>query len=173
MVWVVLSLTRRWGAKPAKEGGEGGEGGNDEGAVAEAGGVSSWIEHHLLPAPPAGHMERSQLAHDNGERITDLLLEIRGGHPEAIDRLFHAVYGELRRIAGRKLQGERPGHTLGTTGLVHETYLKLADQTRVQWQDRSPFYKGAAVAMRRVLGGYARRHPAKRRGGGRPRGTPG
>jgi RNA polymerase sigma factor (TIGR02999 family) len=110
-------------------------------------------------------MERSQLAREQGDRITDLLLEIRSGHPEAMDRLFQAVYGELRRIAGRQLQSERPGHTLGTTGVVHETYLKLADQSRVQWQDRSHFYKVAAVAMRRILVDYARRHRAKRRGG--------
>jgi RNA polymerase sigma factor (TIGR02999 family) len=110
-------------------------------------------------------MERSQLVPHHGERITELLIEIRGGSPEAMDRLFHAVYGELRRIAGRQLQGERSGHTLGTTGLVHETYLKLADQTRVQWQDRSHFYRVAAVAMRRILVDYARRHRAKRRGG--------
>jgi len=110
-------------------------------------------------------MEPSQLAHQQSHRITDLLLEMRNGRPEAMDRLFDAVYGELRRIAGRQLQGERPGHTLGTTGLVHETYLKLADQSRVQWQDRSHFFKVAAVAMRRILVDYARRHRAKRRGG--------
>ena len=100
-----------------------------------------------------------------GEQITDLLHEIRGGDPGAMDRLFDAVYGELRRIASRQLQGERPGHTLGTAGLVHETYLKLADQARVQWQDRSHFYRVAATAMRRILVDYARRHRAKRRGG--------
>jgi RNA polymerase sigma factor (TIGR02999 family) len=110
-------------------------------------------------------MERSQLVPHHGERITELLIQIRGGSPEAMDRLFQAVYGELRRIAGRQLQGERSGHTLGTIGLVHETYLKLADQTRVQWQDRSHFYRVAAVAMRRILVDYARRHRAKRRGG--------
>ena len=110
-------------------------------------------------------MERNQLARNQSDRITDLLLEIRGGSPEAMDHLFQAVYGELRRIARRQLQSERPGHTLGTTGLVHETYLKLADQTRVQWQDRSHFYRVAAVAMRRILVDYARRHRAKRRGG--------
>ena len=110
-------------------------------------------------------MEPSQLAHQQSHRITDLLLQMRNGRPEAMDRLFDAVYGELRRIAGRQLQGERPGHTLGTTGQVHETYLKLADQSRVQWQDRSHFFKVAAVAMRRILVDYARRHRAKRRGG--------
>jgi RNA polymerase sigma factor (TIGR02999 family) len=110
-------------------------------------------------------MGRSQLARDVSEQITDLLLEVRGGGPEAMDRLYQAVYGQLSRMASRQLQGERPDHTLGTTGLVHETYLKLADQTRVQWQDRAHFYRVAAVAMRRILVDYARRHRAKRRGG--------
>src|SRR3954465_1170761 len=110
-------------------------------------------------------MAPPELAQQNREQITDLLLEIRGGSPEAMDRLFHAVYGELRRIASRQLKGERPGHTLGTTGLVHETYLKLADQRRVQWQDRAHFYRVAAGAMRRILVDYARRYRALRRGG--------
>ena len=111
-------------------------------------------------------MGRSELARDQDrEQITDLLLQIRGGSPDAMDRLFHSVYGELRRIAGRQLRGERPGHSLGTTGLVHETYLKLADQTRVQWQDRTHFYRVAARAMRRILVDYARRYRAQRRGG--------
>jgi RNA polymerase sigma factor (TIGR02999 family) len=110
-------------------------------------------------------MGRSQLAGDHSERITDLLLEVRGGSPEAMDRLFQGVYGQLRRIASRQLQSERPGHTLGTTGLVHETYLKLANQSRVQWEDRAHFYRVAAIAMRRILVDYARRHRAKRRGG--------
>lgn len=82
-----------------------------------------------------------------------------------MDRLFHAVYGELRRIASRQLRGEPPGHTLDTAGLVHETYLKLADQTRVQWEDRSHFYRAASGAMRRILVDYARRFRASRRGG--------
>jgi RNA polymerase sigma factor (TIGR02999 family) len=110
-------------------------------------------------------MGRSQLAGGDSERTTDLLLDVRGGSPQAMDRLFDAVYGELRRIAGRQLQSERPGHTLGTSGLVHETYLKLANQTRVQWQDRAHFFRVAAIAMRRILVDYARRHRAKRRGG--------
>jgi RNA polymerase sigma factor (TIGR02999 family) len=104
-------------------------------------------------------------ARDKREQITDLLLQIRDGNADAMDRLFHAVYGELRQIASRQLRNERPGHTLGTTGLVHETYLKLADQTRVQWQDRAHFYRVAACAMRRILVDYARRHRALRRGG--------
>jgi RNA polymerase sigma factor (TIGR02999 family) len=111
-------------------------------------------------------MARSEIARGvDREQITDLLLQVRGGSPEAMDRLFHAVYGQLRRIASRQLRNERPGHTLGTTGLVHETYLKLADQTQVQWQDRAHFYRVAACAMRRILVDYARRCRAERRGG--------
>jgi len=101
-------------------------------------------------------MAPPELANDDRERITDLLLQIRGGSPDAMDRLYHAVYGRLRQIASRYLRGEQPGHTLGTTGLLHETYLKLADQTRVQWQDRAHFYRVASQAMRRILVNYAR-----------------
>jgi RNA polymerase sigma factor (TIGR02999 family) len=112
-------------------------------------------------------METSERAHDrDGERITDLLLQLRGGNAEAMERLFPLVYEQLRRVAHRQLQGERPGHTLGTTGLVHETYFKLVDQTRVEWQDQGHFFRVAARAMRRILVDYARRYQALRRGGG-------
>ena len=107
-----------------------------------------------------------QVTDDLRPSITDLLLQVRHGNPHAMDLLFPLVYDELRRIAHRQLQGERPGHTLGTTGLVHETYLKLVDQTRVQWQDRRHFFALAARAMRQVLVDYARRYRAQRRGGG-------
>ena len=83
-----------------------------------------------------------------------------------MDRLYPLVYEQLRRIAHRRMRGERPGHTLGTTGLVHETYLRLVDQTRVEWHDRGQFYALAARAMRRVLVDYARRYRALQRGGG-------
>jgi RNA polymerase sigma factor (TIGR02999 family) len=112
-------------------------------------------------------MAASDQAADRARQsITDLLLQARQGSPDAMDRLFPLVYGELRRIAHRQLQGERPGHTLGTTGLVHETYLKLVDQTRVQWRDRGHFFALAARAMRQILVDYARRYRAQRRGGG-------
>jgi RNA polymerase sigma factor (TIGR02999 family) len=100
------------------------------------------------------------------DQITDLLLQARGGDPGAVDRLYSAVYQELRRIAHRHLQGERPGHTLGTTGLIHETYVKLVDLARVDWQDRGHFFRVASGAMRRILVDYARKHRAARRGGG-------
>jgi RNA polymerase sigma factor (TIGR02999 family) len=75
------------------------------------------------------------------------------------------VYAELRRVAHHQLRAERPGHTLKTTDLVHEAYLRLAGQTRVAWADRAQFFALAARAMRRILVDYARRHRALRRGG--------
>jgi RNA polymerase sigma factor (TIGR02999 family) len=99
--------------------------------------------------------------------ITDLLhnLPERGG--EVMERLFPLVYDSLRRIAHRALQVERSDHTLGTTGLVHEAYLKLVDQTRIQYRDRAHFFAIAARAMRQILVDYARHHRARKRGGGR------
>jgi RNA polymerase sigma factor (TIGR02999 family) len=99
-------------------------------------------------------------------QVTDLLLQISRGDTAAMDRLIPLVYEELRRIAHRQLQLERPGHTLNTTGLVHETYARLVDQTRVEWRDRGHFFGAAAAAMRRILVDYARRNRAARRGGG-------
>jgi RNA polymerase sigma factor (TIGR02999 family) len=98
--------------------------------------------------------------------ITGLLLAWRSGDHEAFDRLFPLVYDELRQIAHRQLGRERPGHTLGTTALVHEAYLKLVDQTRARLTDRVHFFAVAARAMRRILVDYARRHRAIKRGGG-------
>jgi len=100
------------------------------------------------------------------ETITGLLLALRDGAPGAMDRLMPLVYDQLRRIAHRQLGSEATGHTLSTTDLVHEAYLKLVDQTRAQWQDRAQFFAVAAMAMRRVLVEYARRANAARRGGG-------
>jgi RNA polymerase sigma factor (TIGR02999 family) len=97
--------------------------------------------------------------------ITELLVAWRGGDRDALDRLFPLVYQELRQIAHRRLGREREGHTLGTTALVNEAYLKLVDQTRAQWADRAHFFAVAARAMRRILVDYARRHRALKRGG--------
>jgi RNA polymerase sigma factor (TIGR02999 family) len=104
-------------------------------------------------------------------QVTDLLLQMRGGDAQAMDRLLPLVYEELRRLAHAQLRRERPGHTLGTTGLVHETYVRLVDQTRVEWRDRAHFLAVAGWAMRRILVDYARRNRAARRGGGTVRFT--
>lgn len=87
----------------------------------------------------------------------------------AVDQLLPLVYDELRRLAHARLMGEPAGHTLTTTALVHEAYLRLADQSRVTWTDHGHFLAVASVAMRRVLIDYARKHRTAKRGGGRHR----
>ena len=98
--------------------------------------------------------------------ITDALGEMRDGVPGALDRLVPLVYADLSRIAHRQLGLEASGHTLSTTALVHEAYLRLIDQTRARWADRVQFFAVAAHVMRRVLVDHARLHRAARRGGG-------
>lgn len=101
-----------------------------------------------------------------GHEITQLLVAYREGDRQAFDQLVPLVYDDLRKIARRHLRRGRPGHTLDTTGLVHEYYLKMADQSRVSWQDRGHFLAVSACAMRQVLISYARKKAAAKRGGG-------
>ena len=103
--------------------------------------------------------------------ITAQLQAWVAGEPTARETLFPLVYDELRRIAHRQLQREWDGHTLDTTALVHEAYLKLVDQTRAGFTDRAHFFAVAANAMRRILVDYARRYLADKRGGAPRRGT--
>lgn len=99
------------------------------------------------------------------EDVTTLLLEWRQGDRQALDALFPLVEEELRRRAHHYLDRERTDHTLSTTALVHEAYLKLIRINEVEWQDRAHFMAVAATAMRRVLVGYARKYNAQKRGG--------
>ena len=99
-------------------------------------------------------------------RITELLLELGHGDERAADVLVPLVYDELRRIASRQLSRVGSGHTLTPTGLVHEAYLRLVDQTRAQWVNRAQFFAVAARLMRRILVDHARRVRAGKRGGG-------
>ncbi len=103
------------------------------------------------------------------DRVTALLRVASRGDRETLDRLLPLVYEELRRIAHNRLGVEPTGHTLNTTALVHEVYLKLVDQTRVEWRDRAHFLAVASMAMRRILIDYARKHRASKRGGERKR----
>jgi len=98
--------------------------------------------------------------------ITALLVELREGRRDAMDRLVPLVYRELRRIAHGQLSVERTGHTLDTTALVHEAYLRLVDLDRIEWRDRAHFFSVAAGSMRRILIEYARSYRAAKRGGG-------
>ena len=98
--------------------------------------------------------------------VTQLLQGWSVGNREALDKLLPLVYDELRRLAHSYLTRERPDHTLQTTALVHEAYLKLIDQRSVNWQNRAQFFAISAQAMRRILLDNARRHTAAKRGSG-------
>ena len=125
---------------------------------------ASLPDSRLLPLPDMKPDAPSPYA--GAEPITALLLQASLGDRAAMDQLFPLVYDQLRRMARSSLRREHPDHTLGTTGLVHEAYLRLVDQTRVGWRDRAHFYAVAALAMRRILVDYARRHRRAKRGGG-------
>jgi RNA polymerase sigma factor (TIGR02999 family) len=99
------------------------------------------------------------------EEVTDLLNDWSNGDQEALNRLMPLVYAELRRLASRYLRHERPGHTLQTTALVHEAYLKLVDQKNASWENRVQFFAAAAKVMRHILVDYARSRRAFKRGG--------
>jgi len=98
--------------------------------------------------------------------VTRLLQDWSIGNRDALDQLLPLVYNELRRLAHSYLKRERPDHTLQTTALVHEAYLKLIDQHSVNWQNRAQFFALSAQAMRRILLDNARRHTAAKRGSG-------
>ena len=102
------------------------------------------------------------------EDVTRLLRAASEGSREAFDRLLPMVYGHLRAIANNRLRAEAEDHTLNTTALVHEAYIKLVDQDRVQWQSRSHFFAIAAQAMRRILVDHAKASTAQKRGSGAP-----
>ena len=99
----------------------------------------------------------------------DVVAELRSGRREALDTIVPLVYGELRRIAHRQLAARAPGATLQTTGLVHEAYLKLVDQSRARWSDRAHFLAVASLAMRHVLVDRAKARGRLKRGGGQGR----
>jgi RNA polymerase sigma factor (TIGR02999 family) len=98
--------------------------------------------------------------------VTAVLRAIRNGDREAVDHLFHALYGELRRIAHGQRRQWQGDETLNTTALVHEAYLKLVGNEQAEWQDRAHFCAVAATAMRHILVNYAEQRLAVKRGGG-------
>jgi len=104
--------------------------------------------------------------HASSSQITQLLAKWRDGDQSALEELTPLVYDELRRIAHHYMAGARPDHTLQTTALVNEAYLRLADQTHPNWQDRAHFFAVAAQAMRQILVNYAMSYNAQKRGGG-------
>ena len=100
------------------------------------------------------------------QRLTQLLVAWSDGDQKALDELFPLVYDELRQMARRQMRRERPGHTLRTTALVNDAYLRLVDQRQVRWQNRAHFFAIAAQMMRRILVDHARAKRYEKRGGG-------
>jgi RNA polymerase sigma-70 factor (ECF subfamily) len=111
--------------------------------------------------PPA---QKGTRASENAE-VSGLLRAWSDGDRAALDRLTPIVYEELRRLARRYMRGERPGHSLQTTALVNEAYMRLIDYKSMQWQNRAHFFAVSSQLMRRILVDHARRHNLKRGGG--------
>lgn len=97
--------------------------------------------------------------------ITQILQRVKFGSSEAYNKLFPLVYDHLKAIAFMHLNNEKPGHTLSQTDLVHEVYLKLIDQSDINWKDRAHFYAIASRCMRQILIDYARKRKSQKRGG--------
>jgi RNA polymerase sigma factor (TIGR02999 family) len=103
------------------------------------------------------------------QQVTRLLRDWSNGDESALDQLTPLVYSELRRLAGRYLRKERPDHTLQSTALVHEAFIRLVDQREVKWQNRAHFFGVAAQMIRRILVDHARGRHASKRGSGAPK----
>ncbi len=108
---------------------------------------------------------RPAAADEPSDEVTQLLLRWQAGDRAALDKLLPLVYDQLHKLATRQLKRERKGHTLQPTAVVHETYLRLVDQRRANWQSRAQFFAVAAGMMRRVLVDHARSRRAAKRGG--------
>jgi len=104
----------------------------------------------MIPSPP---------------QVTQLLRDWGNGDQAAREQLMNLVYGELHKLAHKYMRGERPGHTLQTSGLVNEAFMKLVDQRDVRWQNRAHFFGIAAQMMRRILVDHARTRTSEKRGG--------
>jgi RNA polymerase sigma factor (TIGR02999 family) len=120
---------------------------------------SQYVSPQPSPEPLPPQPER--------QAVTQLLKRLSGGDQNAFDHLVPLVYDQLRRLAARSLQSQRPDHTLRATALVHEAYLKLADAGG-EWEDRVHFYAVAARVMRHILVDYAKAGKREKRGGGAP-----
>lgn len=109
---------------------------------------------------------RTSVAFSGTGDVTQLLVAMGRGDTSAMERLVPLVHDELRRLARRQMRRERQGHTLQTTALVNEAYLRLIDVTRVEWKDRGHFFAMSARLMRRILVDHARSRQYQKRGGG-------
>src|SRR5262245_13187165 len=115
---------------------------------------------------PGGSQTKERAMIPGSQEVTQLLLDWSNCDQGALDKLIPLVNSELRKLAGRYMRRESPGHTLQTSALVNEAYLRLIDQKKVRWQNRAHFYGIAAQLMRRILIDHARSHHYAKRGGG-------
>ncbi|MFG0273717.1 MAG: ECF-type sigma factor [Phycisphaerales bacterium] len=106
------------------------------------------------------------MSDDASREVTEILRDL-GERPDAAEALLPLVYAQLRAIAQKRMAGERAGHTLEATALVHEAYMRLLGNQEIDWQSRGHFYGAAAEAMRRILIDHARKKGSQKRGGGR------
>jgi RNA polymerase sigma-70 factor, ECF subfamily len=113
----------------------------------------------------AGEKQQGEAGTSPSEQVSRFLLAWSGGDRVALDKLIPVVYDELRRLARRYMRRERPGHSLQTTALVNEAYMRLVDYKHMQWQNRAHFFAVSSQLMRRILVENARRHNLKRGGG--------
>lgn len=97
--------------------------------------------------------------------VTEMLARLSDGNKDVVNDIFPLIYAELKKLAGNYLRNERGNHTLQPTALVHEAYIKLVDQSRINWQNRAHFLGMGATLMRQILIDHARRHRADKRGG--------
>jgi RNA polymerase sigma factor (TIGR02999 family) len=121
---------------------------------------------HASPSACLGLLGLTKVRGNSSTQVTLLLGRWRGGDREALDALIPLVYTELKQIAQHYLRDERPGHTLQSTALVHEAYVRLIRQDLPQWQNRAHFFAVAAQLMRQILVDHARAYRADKRGGG-------
>ena len=105
----------------------------------------------------------------DSHEVTQLLIQWSNGDKTALNKLMPLIYNELRQLARHYMSRERPGHTLQTTALVNEAYVRLVNRKHVQWQNRAHFFAIAAQLMRSILVDHARRHAYAKRGGGAPK----
>lgn len=109
------------------------------------------------------------MSEEQTSQVTQLIGDLASGDQTAAERLFPLLYDAFHQLAARYMQGERSGHTLSPTALVHEAYMKMVDQKRVDWKGKTHFFAVGAQAMRRILVDHARSHQRAKRGGGRQR----
>src|SRR6201987_2626880 len=121
----------------------------------------------LNASTPRGASKRgcALVPQDSSDQVTQLLVRWRGGDGEALDALMPIVYSELRRMAHNFLQRERSDHTLQSTALVHEAYVRLVGQKLPEWQNRGHFFWVGGRLMRQILVEYGPSHRAAKRGG--------